>query len=130
MPTFHCVSPTLKTENLRRTVEFYCDRLGFTVDTLWPEEEPTFCILDRGGVHLMFYEDRERRESAPSMTGQLRIDMDDLMTLYEAVKNHVRTEWGPEVYHYGRREVSIKDCNGYSLVLSEATTDPPTCLDD
>jgi hypothetical protein len=31
------------------------------------------------------------------------------------------------VYHYGRREFTIKDPNGYVLALSESTSDPPTC---
>lgn len=38
--------------------------------------------------------------------------------------------WGPEVYHYGRREFSIRDPNGYELIFSEPTDDPPTCPPD
>jgi hypothetical protein len=34
---------------------------------------------------------------------------------------------GAEVYSYGRREFAIRAPDGYLLIFSEETTDPPTC---
>jgi hypothetical protein len=38
-------------------------------------------------------------------------------------------EWGPEVYRYARRELAVRDPNGYLVILSEETSDPPTCVE-
>ncbi len=113
----------LKTDDLERTVEFYRDVLGFTVDTLWPESDPTFCILDRDNVHLVFLRDADwdAPGASPTMTGQLSFDVSDVDGLHATLLGRVEVLWGPETYHYGRREFSIRDCNGYRLVFSETT---------
>jgi hypothetical protein len=35
-------------------------------------------------------------------------------------------EWDPEVYSYRRREFAVRDPNGYLLIFTETTNDPPT----
>lgn len=130
MTRLHGVTPALQTRDLPGTIAFYRDVLGFTVHLLWPEEHPTFCILDHGEVHLSFYVDTHGGGSEPRMTGQLRIDAEGVRQIHERVRPHAEIEWGPEVYHYGRREFSVKDPNGYSLIFSEPTSDPPTSPDD
>jgi hypothetical protein len=42
------------------------------------------------------------------------------------VKDRVAIEWGPEVYDYGRREFALRDPDGYLVIFSEETDDPPT----
>jgi catechol 2,3-dioxygenase-like lactoylglutathione lyase family enzyme len=123
------ITPMLKTNDVLDTVEFYTQVLGFTVDTLWPADEPELCILDREDVHLMFdvNADWDAPGARPHLSGQLLIDVADVLALHAAVKDEVEILWGPEVYEYGRREFSIMDPNGYRLVFSEPTTDPPTC---
>ena len=117
---FRSLTPMLKTEDIPATVAFYAGVLGFAVDTLWPEEEPTLCILDHGTVSLSFVSDIEAwGADAPAMTGQLTFDVDDVMAVYETVKGHAEVIWGPEVYPYGRLEFSCIDPNGYALVFSQ-----------
>lgn len=128
-PRLRCITPALATTDLQATIAFYRDLLGFTIDTLWPEQEPTLCILDQGDVHLSFYVDQHGDATAPAMTGQLRIDAERVMEIYERVRDHAAIEWGPEVYHYGRREFSVLDPNGYSLIFSEPTDEAPTSVE-
>ena len=120
------ITPTLKTTNLDRTIDFYT-ALGFVVESAWPEQNPTFCILDNGPTHLMFYtEEMQPGEGSPTLTGQLHIDLENgVQELYEKLRRDHEVLWGPEVYEYGRREFSIRDPNGYRLVFSEVTNDPP-----
>ena len=119
------LTPSLKTRDIRGTIDFYVKVLGFTIDTLWPADNPTLCILDRDGVHLSFAVDTEGwYADKPCLTGQLWIDVEDVIALHARVAGSVAIEWGPEVYHYGRREFAIKDPNGYLLAFSERTTDP------
>jgi uncharacterized glyoxalase superfamily protein PhnB len=125
MPEFTKATPMLKARHIDETVGFYAEVLGFQVDTLWPADAPTFAMLDHGPVTVCF--DATLWEGEPSMTGQLLFDCDDVRALYESIREHVEVLWGPEVYEYGRREFSVRDPNGYALVFSEPTDDPPTC---
>ena len=126
MAVMYSVTPALKTTSIQETIDFYVGSLGFTVDTVWPEAAPTFCILDNGDLHLMFYDDDANDDSEPKLTGQLFIDTDGVDAFHSEISGKVAVEWGPEVYHYGRREFAILDNNGYTLVFSEPTEDPPT----
>ena len=47
--------------------------------------------------------------------------------MHRALSGHLPIEWGPEVYWYGRREFAVRDPDGYLLIFSERTSDPPTC---
>ena len=129
MPTPINITPALKVVDLDETIAFYTGHLGFAVDSLWPKDAPTFCILDHGPTHLMFHtEPYEAAEGPPLMTGQLHIDLEGgVMELFENLKDHHEILWGPEVYSYGRREFSVRDPNGYRLVFSERTNEKPTC---
>lgn len=124
---FKGLSLRLRTDDLQRTLEFYTGLLDFTVDTLWPEDEPTICILDHGPVHLLFYTGGCEEEGATGCTAQLTLETDGVQALYERLADRVEVLWGPEVYSYGRREFAIRDPDGYELIFSEPTADPPTC---
>jgi catechol 2,3-dioxygenase-like lactoylglutathione lyase family enzyme len=115
---FRDVTPFLKTKDLAQTIEFYVDLLGFVVDSQWPADNPTNCILDNGQVHLAFGTDPQNWYAAPGLSGQLWIDVDNVLALHASLVGKVPVEWGPEVYSYGRREFAIKDCNGYFLTFS------------
>jgi catechol 2,3-dioxygenase-like lactoylglutathione lyase family enzyme len=119
------ITPFLSTHDLPATVAFYTDVLGFRVAALHPPEQATFCILDCGPCSLTF--DASLWPEPCKLTGQLHFDVDGVMELFERVRDHAEILWGPEVYGYGRREFSCRDPNGYALVFSEETVDPPTC---
>lgn len=124
----HRITPSLKVRDLDATIGFYTGLLGFRLTTTWPEESPTFCILDRDRCSLMFHtDDWDEDEGPPAMTGQLHIDVSGVEELHRRLRDRVEILWGPEVYHYGRREFSFRDPDGYRLVLSESTDDPVTC---
>jgi catechol 2,3-dioxygenase-like lactoylglutathione lyase family enzyme len=125
MRQFTKATPMLKARDLQETVAFYVDVLGFTVDTLWPADAPTFAMLDHGAVTVCF--DTTLWDGEPAMTGQILFDCDDVRALHGRIADRVEVLWGPQVYDYGRREFSIRDPNGYALVFSEPTDDPPTC---
>jgi len=116
--TFKGVTPFLKTKDLGKTIEFYVNLLGFVVDSQWPAGNPTDCILDNGHVHLAFGTDPQNWYPDPCLSGQLWIEVGDVMALHASLVGKVPIEWGPEVYSYGRLEFAIKDCNGYLLAFS------------
>lgn len=125
MARFSRVTPFLATRDLLGTVEFYTRVLGFRVHVLHPPDVPTLCILERDDCEIIF--DSTLWPAAPSMTGQISFEVDDVRELRAAVDGRAEILWGPEVYSHGRREFSCRDPNGYALVFSEPTNDPPTC---
>ena len=138
-PHFRSIVPFLATRDLAQTIAFYTNLLGFRIATAHPPEAPTFVILDwmaknEDPVRASLIFDSTCWQDEPKMTGQLWFDLGSdvecgstVLSLHERLRSVVTVEWGPEVYAYGRREFSFKDPNGYSIVLSEETSAPPTC---
>jgi hypothetical protein len=94
---------------------------------IWPDERPTFCILVREEVGIGFFTTDEHRRVEHTGGSELYIEVQDCRGLHASLKDRVAVEWGPEVYFYGRREFAIKDPDGYLLIFTEPTDDPPTC---
>lgn len=123
---FKSATPRLPIADARRTVKFYTQVLGFQASP-WPDDAPTFLLLDRDEVRLAFdVVPGCQPQSQPSATG-FYLEVEDVRALHKAIKAKVRVEWGPEVYHYGRREFAIRDPDNYMIIFTEKTDDPPTC---
>jgi catechol 2,3-dioxygenase-like lactoylglutathione lyase family enzyme len=108
-------------------VAFYTGVFGFRVSALWPDDRPTFVILDRDAVSLGFFTPDAHRGRVTIGTADLYLGADDVRGLHAAIKDLVTVEWGPEVYFYGRREFAVRDPDGYLLIFTEPTDDPATC---
>ena len=123
--TLRGVTPRLPVRDLAKSLQFYRDVLGFTDDVLWPDDEPTFAIVRRGGAHIgLFTGDR----AGPEQRGyvELYIEVDDATALHDELEPRWPIAWGPEVYSYGRREFAVIDPDGYMVIITEPTDDPPT----
>ena len=125
MARFTLVTPRLPVADIARTMRFYTETLGFEVDLLWPELLPTFLMLQRDDARLQFY---TADDDYPGLIGDatLNLEVSDASGVHEQIRGRVRVEWGPEVFTYGRREFAIKDPDGYLVVITEPTDDPPT----
>ena len=128
-PKFKKVSPRLPIAEAGRTVKFYTQLLGFSASP-WPEDAPTFLLLDCNEIRLAF-------DVVPGCPPQSResacgfyLEVEDVRAMHKAIQARVKVEWGPEVYHYGRREFAIRDPDGYMIIFTEKTDDPPTCPEE
>ena len=63
------LTPMLQTKDVRMTIEFYTELLGFQVTGSWPEANPVWCMLERDGARVMFMANEHVGE--PRMTGTL-----------------------------------------------------------
>ena len=126
MVRYNGVIPRLPVADLRRTLAFYTGVLGFRLSAMWPDEAPTFCILDRDDVSLGFFTPDALRGPATIGTADLYLAVDDVRALHESIRDTVDIEWGPEIFFYGRREFAVRDPDGYLLIFTEPTDDPPT----
>ncbi|MBS0294958.1 MAG: VOC family protein [Proteobacteria bacterium] len=120
------VSPRLPVTDLNRAIAFYTTILGFEAGDPWPEEAPSFVLLQKGPVSIQFYVPNASKPE-PAGYGTLSIDVEDAMAVHAAVKDRVKIDWGPETYWYGRREFSFRDPEGYALIISEETDATPDC---
>lgn len=131
MPRFSRVTPRVPVADLQRTIEFYGRKLGFHIDVIFPERNPTFCILARQETQVGFYTHTPDRGPVREPGGvEFYFDVENVQGLHRALVDRVPIEWGPEVYFYRRREFAIRDPDGYLLIFSEATTDPVTCREE
>src|SRR5262245_7857979 len=122
MSRFLSISPRLTVTSIDQTVAFYRDVLGFTAGDPWPADRPVFVIMARDDITLQFH----RAEiGEPSGAVTVAINVSDALALHAAIRDRVTVEWGPEVYWYGRREFSFRDPDGYPIIISEQTNDPP-----
>jgi catechol 2,3-dioxygenase-like lactoylglutathione lyase family enzyme len=125
MTRFAQVTPRLPVSDLSRTIAFYRDHFGFEVNVIWPRQIPTFAILRRDGVGLSFFESIDHQTGVIGYA-ELYIEVIDAQTLHDSLKTRLPIEWGPEVYSYGRREFAMRDPDGYLIIFTEPTNDPPT----
>ena len=123
------VTPRLPVADLARTIGFYTEVLGFQAGPPWPADAPTFVLLQQDDMSLQFYT-AEQPGTEPTGHATIYFDVSDVRAMHRALSGRLAVEWGPKVYWYGRREFAVRDPDGYLLIFSERTSDPPTCNPD
>ena len=123
---FNHLEPRLHTADFRRSVAFYRDVLGFTIEATFPDESPSFAILSRDGVGMQIGGIDAGKSESDRPTCTLYFDVTDVLALHAALAKTVKIEWGPEVFFYHRRECAFRDPDGHLIILSEETDDPVT----
>jgi catechol 2,3-dioxygenase-like lactoylglutathione lyase family enzyme len=127
MPRVKAIEARLPVTDVGRSAAFFANTLGFQIATLWPRENPEFAILNRDGLRLQL---GTAEASGSGSSATLWLDVEELAALHSTVQNRTSIKWGPEVYSYGRREFGFRDPDGNWVILSEITSDPPTCVDN
>ncbi len=130
MPWISSISPRLHIADFNRSVAFYRDVLGFSVDSTFPEEQPVFALLSRDGVALQIGGPESVKSDSNPPTVTLYLDVDDAKGLHAELQAKIAIEWGPEVYFYQRREFAFRDPDGHLIIVSEETDDPPTVTEE
>jgi uncharacterized glyoxalase superfamily protein PhnB len=112
----------LEVNDLPKTIDFYTNVLGFSVEATWPDTgDMNWAELKAGDVIIMFMS----RSSAfdqhtPVMTGQLYFYPQDVDALWQTLRNKTDIAWPIDTMPYGMREFAIRDCNGYLLTFGQA----------
>jgi uncharacterized glyoxalase superfamily protein PhnB len=122
------LTPNFMVEDVRKTIDFYQDVLGFTVlTTVDNEDEIGFAILQRDQIEIMFQSRKSLSENVPALSGSaigasqtLYIEVSGIDALYEALRDKLDIVVDIHSTFYGTREFYFKDINGYILSFSEA----------
>ena len=115
------VLPCLLTADMRATLDFYVDVLGFTQTGYYPiESEPIRTEVRRDEVALIFFTEAVHNlgEEA-AFSGALYFFPESVDRMAEELHSKMPFEWGPEESELGVREFAIRDPNGYVLVFAE-----------
>lgn len=117
----HRVLPCLQVDDMRRTLDFYVDVLGFSQTGYYPiESEPIRTEVRRDDVALIFYtESIHGLGDRPVQSGLLYIFPESVDRLAAEFRGKVPFLWGPEETEFGVREFAIRDPNGYVLAFAE-----------
>jgi uncharacterized glyoxalase superfamily protein PhnB len=123
------VTPLLEVYDMRRSVAFYCDAMGFEmVQKYEPDGHLYWAMLRLGGALIMLnarYEDDDPDRPATPPTTTLREDV----TLYfacpdvDAAYQHARDNGlgvkPPTVAYYGMKQFHVTDPDGFVLCFQQ-----------
>ena len=118
----------LMTEDISKAIDYYRDTFGFELANAMPEDDPTWCLLKRDDVRIMFlgshdhgdeedghdHGEEEDHEHGPGVSS-LYFYPDNVDALWDQLKDKVQVEVPLQDMDYGMREFTIRDPNGYAL---------------
>ena len=108
----------LQVRDLRESIAFYTEVLGFKVDGTWPPDEPTWAGLTSGNARMML----SIVEGVTEMhfTGVIYMYPDDIDAAWEQLREKVEVVEAIETRPYGMRDFSFRDPNGYFITLGQS----------
>jgi catechol 2,3-dioxygenase-like lactoylglutathione lyase family enzyme len=123
-------TPMLSVLDLKRTIAFYCDELGFQCAQKFGEPDPVWCYLKRDSVDLMFNQPpAAEMADLPLRAKDFQIYYfypDDIVALHTAWKAKGLAVTELRVTSYGMKEFELRDPDGYWLWFGQSTTEPAT----
>jgi len=112
------LTPMLETKDLKGTIKFYTDTLGFTCNNFL--EEWGWAHLSKDSISIMFMTPNEHRNiPEPVMSGSLYLLPDDVDKAWNELKDKCKICFPIQDFEYGMREFSIYDNNGYELQFGQ-----------
>lgn len=115
------LAPILETTDLKESIAFYIEVLGFQCDGIHPNgEDPVWASLRRGGANVMLSaRNAHSGVENPTMTGSLYLYPDNVDAVWEELKDKTRVAYGIEDFDYGMREFAVYDHDGYLLQFGQ-----------
>jgi len=112
------IKPMLYTKQVKETVDFYCNVLGF--ECLEYDEELGWAAFSRNDIEIMATLPNSHLPfDQPVFTGSFYITTDDVDGIWEELKKKVKVCYPLEDFDYGMREFAIYDNNGYLLQFAQ-----------
>ena len=114
-------NPHLPVKNLRQTLEFYRDRLGFYEDWTFGKKDGG---IRRDDMRLLFAEDSEFVDDINNQNHRLPLmwfveNIDEIFSELKERKIEIADDL--RTHPYGLREFSFIDINGYYIRVAEST---------
>lgn len=128
------ISPTLAVRNMKKTLEFYQESLGFKLGMVSPDvNNPEYADLSKDGMVLMFVPAKNLNIGAEEKLGtgvnlHMRLD-EDIDEYHEELKKRgVKITTDIEDEPNGSRGFTVEDFDGYKLTFSQAAKTAKICM--
>ena len=124
MAELRTAEPVFSVADIRATIQWYEEQLGFIGDP-FPDREPyVFAILRRDAVRIFLqrivdYEKPHLYNRRAGGVWDAYIHVYGIQDLYESVREEATIVQPLRQQPYGNWEFEVKDPNGYILVFSE-----------
>lgn len=124
------LTPNLIVADVDRSVVFYRDVLGFTLQTTVPDQAPyVFAIVQSGGVEVFLNAPGPSADEYPALEGRpiggtltLFVQVDDVRAAHEVLKDRVPIVMPIETKWYGVTEFAFVDPDGYIITFAQQET--------
>ena len=120
------ISPTLAVRNMKQTIEFYKNSLGFKMGMAFPDaDNPEYADLSKDGMVLMFIPVEnvgigKEEELGVGVNIYMQID-GDIDEYYNELKNKgVKVVVDIKDEPFGIRDFTVEDIDGYKLTFNQA----------
>jgi len=128
------ISPTLAARNMKRTIQFYRDSLGFRMGMVFPDaDNPEYADLSKDGLVLMLVPAKNIGIGVKEKLGigvNLYMQIDgDIDEYYSELKNKgVKIVVDIKDEPFGIRDFTVEDVNGYKLTFNQASKAVRACM--
>lgn len=128
------ISPTLAVRNMKQTIQFYRDSLGFKMGMAFPDaENPEYVDLSRDGMVIMLIPAQNIGVGAKEKLGigvNLYMQIDgDIDEYYSELKNKgVKIAVDIKDEPFGIRDFTVEDINGYKLTFNQVSKAIKSCM--
>ena len=128
------ISPTLAVRNIKRTIEFYNNSLGFKVGLTFPDaDNPEYADLSKDGMYLVFIPaenvgigSEEKLGIGVNIYMQIDGDIDDYYHELKSTGANIVVDIKDEPY--GIRDFTVEDVDGYKLTFNQASKTAKNCM--
>jgi uncharacterized glyoxalase superfamily protein PhnB len=128
------LSPTLAVRNMKETIEFYKNSLGFKMGMAFPDADNTgYAELSKDGMVLMFISAKDCKIGSEEKLGigvnlYMQIDGDIDEYYQELQKRGVKIAVDIADEPYGIRDFTVEDINGYLLTFNQLSKTVKNCM--
>jgi len=116
------LSPLLAVRNVKETIEFYNDILGFETGMIFPDESnPEYADLSKDGMVIMLILAKNMGIGSDEKLGvgvNLYMEIDGDIDEYYKNKS-VKIVYDINDEHFGVRDFAIEDIDGYQLTFNK-----------
>jgi uncharacterized glyoxalase superfamily protein PhnB len=119
------ISPTLAVRNMKQTIEFYKNSLGFKMGMAFPDSDnPEYADLSKDGMVLMFIPAENvgiGKEEKLGVGVNIYMQIDgDIDEYYNELKNKgIKIVVDIKDEPYGIRDFTVEDLDGYKLTFNQ-----------
>jgi uncharacterized glyoxalase superfamily protein PhnB len=128
------ISSTLAVRNMKQTIQFYKDSLGFKMGMAFPDaDNPEYADLSKDGMVIMFIPaknvgigSKQKLGVGVNMYMQIDGDIDEYYNKLKSKSVKIAVDIKDEPY--GIRDFTIEDINGYKLTFNQVSKAVKTCM--